>query len=382
MPTSIEPACTEGPIGATTRLTIDLDAIAANWRFLAETATPALTGAAVKADAYGLGAARVAPALYAAGCRHFFVAHLGEALTLRPLLALDATVYVLHGVPPGTAGDFVAAGITPILNSLGDLEAWSAAGKALGRRLPAVLHVDTGMCRTGLSAGEVTRLIAEPGRLDGVSLDLVISHLSCADDPANPMTARQRGRFLDITARLPTSGAPFRRALANSAGILWGGDYHFDLVRPGIALYGGHPIAGKATPLAPVIRLESNILQVREIDPPEAVGYGAVHKVSRPTRVATVAVGYADGYIRAAGNRGTALLAGHDIPILGRISMDLMTIDVTDVPPAQSQPGMAITLVGDRLTIDRVAATMDTVSYELLTRLGQRFTRVYLGGAA
>lgn len=382
MPTSIEPACTEGPIGATTRLTIDLDAIAANWRFLAKTAAPALTGAAVKADAYGLGAARVAPALYAAGCRHFFVAHLGEALALRPRLARDATVYVLHGVPPGTAPDFVAAGITPILNSLGDLEAWSRAGKALGRRLAAALHVDTGMCRTGLSASEVARLIAEPERLDGVSLDLVISHLSCADDPANPMTARQRDRFLDITARLPTAGAPFRRALANSAGILWGADYHFDLVRPGIALYGGHPIAGKPTPLAPVIRLEADILQVREIDPPEAVGYGAVHKVSRPTRVATVAVGYADGYIRAAGNRGTALLAGHDIPILGRISMDLMTIDVTDVPPARCLPGMAITLVGDSLTIDRVAATMDTVSYELLTRLGQRFTRVYQGGAA
>ncbi|PWR20053.1 alanine racemase [Zavarzinia compransoris] len=382
MPTTIEPACSEAPIGATTRLTIDLDAIAANWRFLAETAAPALAGAAVKADAYGLGAARVAPALYAAGCRHFFVAHLGEALSLRPRLAPDAVVYVLHGVPPGTAGEFAAAGITPILNSLGDMAAWSAAGKAADRRLPAALHIDTGMCRTGLSDAEVATLIAEPERLDGIELRLVISHLSCADDPANPMTARQRQRFLDITARLPTTGQKFRRALANSAGVLWGADYHFDLVRPGIALYGGNPIPGRTAPLTPVVRLETDILQVREIDPPEAVGYGAVHKVTRHTRVATVAVGYADGYLRAAGNRGMALVAGQDIPILGRISMDLMTIDVTDVPPALSRPGMPITLIGDRLTIDRVAAAMDTVSYELLTRLGRRFARHYRGSAA
>lgn len=382
MLTNIEPTVTQGPIGATTRLTIDLSAIADNWRTLSRLAAPAIAGAAVKGDAYGLGAAKVAPALYRAGCRHFFVAHVGEGIALRPHLPADAAIFVLHGIPQGTAGEFIAHGLTPVMNSLGDIAAWSRAGQGAGRALAAGLHVDTGMCRLGLSADEVDRLCAEPERLDGISLDLVISHLACADEPSNPKTDEQRQRFLEITARLPITGRPFRRALANSAGIFWGADYGFDLVRPGIALYGGNPINGRAAPLRPVVRLEAGILQVREIDRPETVGYGATHEVVRPTRVATVAVGYADGYLRAAGNRGLALVDGREIPVLGRISMDLMTIDVTDVPPERCRPGMDITLVGDSLTIDRVAATMDTVSYELLTRLGQRFTRVYTGGAA
>lgn len=379
---TIEPVAAEGPIGATTRLTVDLSAIAANWRMLAGLAAPALAGAAVKGDAYGLGAARVAPALHAAGCRNFFVAHLGEGMALRPHLPADAAIFVLHGIPKGTAEEFIAFGLTPVLNSLGDIAAWSRAGVAAHRALPAALHVDTGMSRLGLSAPEVERLCAAPELLDGISLDLVISHLACADDPANPMTAAQRLRFLDICARLPTTGRPFRRALANSAGIFWGADYAFDLVRPGIALYGGNPVNGRLAPVRPVVRLDAGILQVREIDPPDTVGYGATHKVVRPTRVATVAVGYADGYLRAAGNRGLALIDGREVPVLGRISMDLMTIDVTDVAPERCRPGMDITLVGDSLTIDRVAATMDTVSYELLTRLGRRFARVYTGGAA
>ncbi|MCW0182083.1 MAG: alanine racemase [Zavarzinia sp.] len=379
---TIEPVAAEGPIGATTRLTIDLAAIAANWRMLAGLAAPAIAGAAVKGDAYGLGAARVAPALYGSGCRHFFVAHVGEGIALRPHLPADAVIFVLHGIPAGTAGEFLAHGLTPVLNGLGDIAAWSRAGAIAHRRLPAALHVDTGMSRLGLSGAEVDRLCAEPDRLDGISLDLVISHLACADDPANPMTAAQRLRFLDICGRLPHTGRPFRRALANSAGIFWGTEYAFDLVRPGIALYGGNPVNGRLAPVRPVVRLEASILQVREIDPPETVGYGATHKVVRPTRVATVAVGYADGFLRAAGNRALALVDGREVPVLGRISMDLMTIDVTDVAPQSCRPGMYITLVGDVLTIDRVAATMDTVSYELLTRLGRRFERVYTGGAA
>ncbi|MFZ2871073.1 alanine racemase [Zavarzinia sp.] len=379
---TIEPVAAEGPIGATTRLTIDLAAIAANWRMLAGLAAPAIAGAAVKGDAYGLGAARVAPALYGSGCRHFFVAHVGEGIALRPHLPADAVIFVLHGIPAGTAGEFLAHGLTPVLNGLGDIAAWSRAGAIAHRRLPAALHVDTGMSRLGLSGAEVDLLCAEPDRLDGISLDLVISHLACADDPANPMTAAQRLRFLDICGRLPHTGRPFRRALANSAGIFWGADYAFDLVRPGIALYGGNPVNGRLAPVRPVVRLEAGILQVREIDPPETVGYGATHKVVRPTRVATVAVGYADGFLRAAGNRALALVDGREVPVLGRISMDLMTIDVTDVAPQSCRPGMYITLVGDALTIDRVAATMDTVSYELLTRLGRRFERVYTGGAA
>ncbi|MFA5122048.1 alanine racemase [Zavarzinia sp.] len=364
----------EGPIGATTRLTIDLDAVAANWRILAKIAGPAATAAA--------GATRVGPALYAAGCRNFFVAHLSEALTLRPLLPADATVFVLHGIPPGTAGEFAANGITPVLNSLHDMTAWAAQAREAGRALPAALHVDTGMCRTGLSAAELATLAEEPERLDGIRLDVVMSHLACADDPANPKTAEQRRRFVEIAAHLPTGAQRPRLALANSAGVLWGADYHFDMVRPGIALYGGNPIPSQAMRFHPVVRLDAGILQTRAIDRPETVGYGAAHQVSRPTRVATVAVGYADGFLRAAGNRGHALIAGREIPILGRISMDLMTIDVTDVPEHLTQPGMAITLIGDALTVDRVAKTMDTVSYELLTRLGRRFARHYVGRPA
>ncbi|MDD3445177.1 MAG: alanine racemase [Zavarzinia sp.] len=377
MSTPIELLSAEGPVGATTRLIIDLDAIAENWRRMAALAAPARAGAAVKGDGYGLGAAKVAPALHAAGCRTFFVAHLGEALALRPLLSRDAAIFVLHGIPPGCAGEFTGAGITPVLNSLGDVAVWAAAARDAGRKLPAALHVDTGMCRMGLPEDEIALLAADPTLLDGIELSFVMSHLACADDRANPMTARQRERLIETAARIHHRGA---LALANSAGVLWGADYHFDLVRPGIALYGGNPIPGEPCPVLPVVRLEAGILQVRDIDRPESVGYGAVHKVERPTRVATVAVGYADGYLRAAGNRGHALVAGREVAILGRISMDLMTIDVTDVPPDTCRPGMPVTLIGDALTIDRVAATMDTVSYELLTRLGRRFARHYLGG--
>jgi alanine racemase len=369
------------PVGATSRLTIDLSALAGNWRALAALAPAAATGAAVKADGYGLGAIPVARALYGAGCRHFFVAHLSEALSLRPHLAADATVFVLHGIPPGTAGEFVAHGITPILNSLGDIEAWSSAARLAGRVLSAALQVDSGMNRMGLSTAEVDALVAAPERLAGIELTVGMSHLACADTPDHPLNAEQRRRFIAVTGRIGAlAGA--RLALANSAGILLGPDFHFALTRPGIALYGANPTPSRPSPVAPVIRLEADILQVREIDRPEVVGYGAAHEVTGPTRVATVAVGYADGYLRAAGNRGKVRVAGRLAPILGRVSMDLMTIDVTDIPPALSAPGMPAVLVGDGLTIEEVAQAMGTVPYEFLTRLGSRFARAYVGGAS
>jgi len=367
------------PLGATSRLTIDLGALAGNWRALAALAPTAATGAAVKADGYGLGAIPVAGALYGAGCRHFFVAHLSEALSLRPHLAADATVFVLHGIPPGTAGEFVAHGITPVLNSLHDIEAWARAARSAGRSLGAALQVDSGMNRMGLSTAEVDALVAAPQRLAGIELTVGMSHLACADTPDHPLNAEQRRRFIAVTGRIGAlAGA--RLALANSAGILLGPDFHFALTRPGIALYGANPTPSRPSPVAPVIRLESDILQVREIDRPEVVGYGAAHEVTGPTRVATVAVGYADGYLRAAGNRGKVRVAGRLAPILGRISMDLMTIDVTDIPPALSAPGMPVVLVGEGLPIEEVAQAMGTVPYEFLTRLGSRFARTYVGG--
>lgn len=377
----IDPDPSPSPIGATSRLTIDLDAVAANWRAMAALAPGALTGAAVKANAYGLGAVPVVRKLYATGCRNFFVAHLAEGISLRPHLAGDANIHALHGIPPGTAHEFVAHGITPVLNSLVDVDAWRHAAAQADRPLTAILQLDSGMNRVGLSAAEVKALVEAPERLSGIRFFAAMSHLACADTPEHPLNAEQRRRFMAVTQSLPAlAGA--HRSLANSAGILLGPDYHFDLTRPGIALYGANPASALPSPVTPVVRVETDILQVRDIDRPEVVGYGAAHEVTGPTRVATVAIGYADGYLRAAGNRGKVSVAGRLVPILGRVSMDLMTIDVTDIPPAQSAPGMPVVLVGDNLAIEDVTRDMGTVSYELLTRLGSRFARTYLGGVA
>lgn len=362
-------------------LTIDLGALVGNYTRLRDRVSGnAECAAVVKADAYGLGIEAVAPALAAAGCRTFFVAQLAEALRLRALLA-QPDIYVLNGLLPGQEADFAGHRIFPTLNTLDQVDAWSRfcrSGAAPGERTGAALHLDTGMSRLGLPADEHRELAADPGRLAGIDVRYVISHLACADEPDHPLNAEQKAVFERLAAALPA--AP--RGLANSSGIFLGPDYHYDLVRPGVALYGGNPTPGQPNPMAEVIRLKGRIVQVREIDSPMTVGYGATHRASGPVRIATVPVGYADGYLRCLGNRASGYIGQHRVPVVGRVSMDLITLDVTGVPLHESRPGCLVDLIGGPVAIDQVADWADTISYEIMTSLGSRYHRVYVDGDA
>jgi alanine racemase len=357
-------------------LNIDLAALAENYRILAGRAAAGVDCAAVvKADAYGLSLDRVAPALSAAGCRRFFVAQLDEGMALRSLLP-EAEIHVLGGLLPGLEDAFLAHRLKPTLNSLGEIEIWARHAGRHGEPLAADLHVDTGMLRLGLPPDELDRLAGEPDRLAGIEVALLISHLACAEQPDHPLNARQLASFHRARERLPTCPA----SLANSSGIFLGSDYHFDLLRPGIALYGANPTPDSANPMRDVVHLRARVWQVREARPGETVGYGASYEVTRPMRIATVALGYGDGYPRALSNRGQVYVDGRAVPVVGRISMDSTTIDVSALPEGQVRPGTLVEVIGPDNPIDRVAAAAGTIAYELLTQLGGRLHRSYSGG--
>jgi alanine racemase len=358
-------------------LTIDLAAIVANWRLLATRVAPAECAAVVKADAYGLGAAKVAPALARAGCRTFFVATLGEGLVLRPLLG-DAAVHVLNGLHGAEPQAFVGARLQPVLPSLADIDRWLAE---VGDRAPAGLHLDTGMTRLGMPAQEVDRLAQDRDRLARLRLGLVMSHLACPDEPEHAMNAAQLARFRHLLDQLNLA-AGISRSLAASSGIFLGGDFVFDLVRPGAALYGLAPLTNHPSPMKQVIHLQGKILQTRFVDAGMTVGYGATHRFAGPARIATVGVGYADGFMRALSNRGGAYIAGRRVPLVGRVSMDLITLDVSALPEAMTQPGALVDLIGPHNPLDAVGAEAGTIGYEVLTSLGQRYERRYIGDDA
>ncbi len=362
-------------------LTIDLGAIAANWRGLRDAGRaagrPVDCAAVLKADAYGIGATTVGPRLAAEGARQFFVAHIDEGIALRRVLP-ELPIYVLNGLLPGTEGDFVEHRLTPVLNHLGQLNAWRAAAQRFDSALDAVIHIDTGLNRLGFGSDETTALINERGRLRGLRLSLIMSHLVASEEPSNPVNGEQLSRFRNFVKAMP--GAP--TSLANSSGIFLGTDYHFDLLRPGAALYGINPLPGQANPMLPVVTLRSRILQTRRVDALQTVGYGGAWRAARPSRVATIALGYADGYFRNLINRTFVHLAGQPIPVIGRISMDLVTIDVTDIAEADCQPGALVEVLGRHLSPDDLADHSRTNAYEVMTALGRRHARVYVEGGA
>jgi alanine racemase len=365
--------------GAT--LTIDLDAIAANYRQLRDIAAPSATCAAVvKADAYGLGAAPVGLKLEASGCRHFFVATVDEGLALRHTFEDAAPgevseIFVLSGPSKTSAPDFAHGWLTPVLNSLEQIAVWRSFAAEMGRPLSAALHVDTGMSRLGLVPADFTRLPDEPDLLDGIIPRLVMSHLACADEPDHPMNSEQRVAFEALATRFPG----VERSLANSAGTLLGPEYHLELVRPGIALYGPEPLINRTRTLSESVVLKGNIAQVRQIDLPQTVGYGASHRAAGPARIATVPVGYADGYPRGLSSAGFAIVDGTRVPVVGRVSMDLITLDVSAISPERCPVGTQATLLGEGIDIDDLADAAGTISYEILTHLGRRYHRVYKG---
>jgi alanine racemase len=356
-------------------LEIDLNAIVANWRFLCDRLAPsARCAAVVKANAYGLGMDEVAPVLAKAGCKTFFVATLEEGLALRRLLP-RAQIAVLNGLVMGPPADFAKAALLPVLNDLGQVRQWGDYARPRGGA-PAMLHLDTGLGRLGLPPSEQEELRAEPDLLKGFKLALVLSHLSCASEPAHPMNGEQLAAFRAALRLLPRAPA----SLAASSGIFLGADFHFDMVRAGAAIYGVNPLPGRPNSMKQVIHLKARILQVRDIDRGEAVGYGAAHRMDRAGRIATIAMGYADGWLRSSSHRGTVRIAGKPAPVIGRISMDLLTIDVTGLDPHDVQPGAYADLLDDRYGVDDAAAAAQTIGYEILTAMGHRSLRLYRGG--
>jgi alanine racemase len=360
------------------RLTVDLDALAANHAVLRRLAGAAEVAPVVKADGYGLGAGPVARRLWAEGARSFFVARLEEGEALRAELGepRPARIFVLDGATAGAAPRLAGARLLPALNSPAQVEAFAAyarAQRSTSGALPCALHVDTGMHRLGLTLDELQVLAAAPDRLHGLDIQLLMSHLACADQEEHRLNAQQAGRFKAALALLPGVAA----SLANTGGVFLGPAFHHQLVRPGIGLYGGGPFGAAHPQLEPVATLAAPILQVRAISEGETVGYGAAFTADRAHRVAIVAAGYADGVLRSSAGRGRAWIGGAHRAILGRISMDLMAIDVTGCEDAR--PGALVELLGPHVTVDAAAEAAGTASYEVLTRLGHRAERVYLG---
>jgi alanine racemase len=365
------------PARSSATLTIDLDAVAANYRRLRTEAPGAEIAPVVKTDAYGLGAIPVARQLAAEGAKTFFVAHPGEGIALRGAGLAGANLYVLESLGGEAPALLADHDLMPALATLSDVEAWAAEAKRRGRQLPCALHIDTGMNRLGLSSADAERLAAAPGALDGLDIRLVMSHLACADEPHSPMNEAQRVRFDNARSNFPNTLA----SLANSSGVFLDPAYRYDLVRPGMALYGLNPIRGHPNPMKPVVALAASILQIRQIDKGESVGYGASYRAGGRITVATVGVGYGDGFARALGNRGWGYLRGCRVPIIGRISMDFVSLDVSGVGPEPARVGESVELIGPNVTADEVGVAAGSLGYEILTNLGQRYVRRYLGAA-
>lgn len=358
-----------------TLITIDLDALTANYRSCRDRVAPAGCAAVVKADAYGLGIARVARALFGAGCRQFFTAKLGEAIGLRGLLP-EAEIYVFEGVTEPSLEALDQHGLVPVLISPEQAAQWAQFGRRLGRALPAIVDVDTGMTRLGMGRRELETVAARRTDLEWLDIRYVMTHLACADEGEKGRIGEQLQRFDELRRLLP----PAPTSIGNSAGSLMGNGYAGDLARVGIALFGGNPYLDERHRAQPVLRIQSRILQLREIAEPTPVGYGATWTAPAGTRIATVGTGYADGYPWSLGNRGIAAVGSHRVPVVGRVSMDLITLDVTGVPEELVQPGCLVDLIGPDVSLEEVAERAGTINYEILTRLSQRARRRFVGG--
>jgi alanine racemase len=381
------PVETAGPAALETGglLTIDLAAIVKNWRAMANRVVPADCSAVIKADAYGCGIEQVAAALAGAGCRTFFVAHLAEARKVRAV-APDAAIYVLNGFPPGGIAAFAEIDARPVIGSLAEFVEWDAYRTATRWSGHAALHFDTGINRLGFKPEEAI-LFTTRVKMPDHGIALIMSHLACADTPGHPLNARQIEAFRDL--RFMFRGTP--TSLANSSGIFLGPATHCDMVRPGAALFGANPTPAHPNLMEPVVMLKARIVQVRDVPRGGTVGYGATWTAPRTSRIALVSVGYGDGYPRAASEaRGNAtrpavrsgaaaLIAGRRCPMAGRVSMDLMAFDVTSLPEEQVRRGDDATLIGDGITVDDVAAWSGTIGYEVLTGLGRRYRREWVG---
>lgn len=363
---------------ATGIITIDLSQIAANWKALATRVAPAECAAVVKADAYGLGAARIIPTLVKAGCKTFFVATPSEAEAARKL-APDAVIYILYGLIDACAGDYLRLNVRPVLSMYDDILTWADTCKKKGVRPPAGLHIDSGLNRLGLPAAETRQLAGNTGLVHALNLSLVMSHLASADAPRDVKNREQLIAFETLSSLFPG----VTRSLAASDGLMLGAGFHFDLVRPGYALYGGQALRGERAPVQPVVTAAARVLAINTVAPGSGVGYGAAWRASRQSRIAVISAGYADGLPRGASattdsSGGFVMFGPHKAPIAGRVSMDLTTVDISNLPLDAVKPGDFAKIIGAGLTIEDVGTQSGTIGYEILTRLGPRFQRLYL----
>ncbi len=360
--------------GRAARLTVRLGALISNYREVLRRGSPAAVAPVLKADAYSLGMTTVAQRLNASGADTFFVARLEEGTALRRALP-RARIFMLDGVASGAEPVLTAHRLTPVLNSGDEIALWSAYAREQRTVLDAAIQIDTGMNRSGLSRAETNALAAKArASLSGLNLALIMSHLACADEPAHALNREQLGRFRAALAMLPPTAA----SLAATAGIELGRDYLFDMVRPGLGLYGGNPILARPNPYRTVARLDANVLQVRHLEEGESVGYGATFTARRPTVLAIAAAGYADGLMRALGARGRAVIGGVRVPFAGRISMDLAALDVTDLPPGLAHAGAEIEFLGNAISLEELASAAGTINHEILTALSSRAERGYV----
>lgn len=362
--------------GASSWLTINLGAIAANYRTLkSRVGDHVAVAPAVKANGYGLGAERVATTFYQQGARLFFVATMDEALNLRAQLPDDAHVAMLCGLIPGLEADYHAYNIWPVLNSLDDIERWQQECVRVQRALPAIIHFDTGMNRLGLGPDETQELILSGlPALESMDCKAIMSHFSCADESENPMTEEQFQTFDAIAKYFPHA----KKSLCNSSGIFRDPKYHYDMVRSGMALCGLNPTPETDSPMQPVVQLETRILQIRNVDGKSAVGYGATYRFDKKGRQATVSMGYADGFLRHLGPKGKLYYNGQPCPITGRVSMDLVTVDISNIIGEQPQTGDKMEALGPHQSADSLAESGGTIGYEILTTLGSRYHRQYV----
>lgn len=353
-------------------LRIDLPALRHNYQWIKESVTASTVSAVVKADAYGLGAVKVVSTLYQAGCRNFFVAHLDEAKALLPLVPDDAFFYVLNGLVPGSESACAATGrVVPVCNSPEQFAAWLAEAERLKRRLSVVLQVDTGMSRLGFSLQQLEALAHQAAWKSRLHVRLVMSHLACADEPEHGLNELQLARFQQIISFFPGAAT----SLSNSAGCLLKQDFHQQWVRPGLALYGVNPMSIHSDPFKPVVSLYARVVQMHSVESEATIGYGATATAPQKLRLATLSVGYADGWPRHLSNSGAAYWQSHRLPIVGRVSMDLTIVDVSALPEDALQRGDWVELIGPHQTVAQVAADADTIPYEILTQLGKRYHR-------
>ncbi|MFT4122059.1 alanine racemase [Bradyrhizobium sp.] len=363
--------------GAAGHLTVDLDALGRNYQKLSAEVSPARAAGVVKADAYGLGAERVAARLYAEGCRIFFVAQYVEGRRLRPALPSDAQIFVLNGLQPGSERDAAQDGLVPVINSFAQLKRWIDAANATGRRLPAILQFDTGMSRLGIPLEERARVADLLKTARSIDVQFIMSHLASADEAQDEQNEDQLSEMRRIAGEFPGLAVCF----ANSGGIFLGEAYHGALVRPGIALYGGAPTANAPNPMEPTVSLDVAVVQTRTVPSGTKVGYGGTHVATDETRLATISAGYADGLLRSLSSRGAVYCDGVRLPIVGRVSMDSITIDISSLPEGRLELGSLVEVLGPHQTIDDLARDAGTISYEILTGLGDRFERRYRGAA-